>query len=119
MNFFGLDFAKLLPIALLAVVVLGPAKLPVYAAKLRDGIRAVRNYAEGAKDRMREEMGPEFDEIDWQKLDPRKYDPRQIMRDALTDDTTPAAAPAAAVTHRPRPAHPRADAPAPFDTEAT
>ena len=42
--------------------------------------------ADGAKDRMREEMGPEFDEVDWKKLDPRQYDPRRIIREALVDD---------------------------------
>ena len=121
MNFFGLSLDKLLPLALLAVIVLGPSKLPIYAAKLRDGIRTVRNYAQGAKERMREEMGPEFDEIDWQKLDPRKYDPRRIMRDALVDDPPKAAAPAvAAKTTMPaRPAQARVDAAAPFDSEAT
>ena len=37
----------------------------------------------GAKD-AREEMGPDFD-VDWKKLDPRQYDPRRIIREALTD----------------------------------
>lgn len=45
--------------------------------------------ANGAKDRMREEMGPDFDDIDWKQLDPRQYDPRRIIRDALLDDDTP------------------------------
>jgi sec-independent protein translocase protein TatB len=35
-------------------------------------------------------MGPEFDEVDWKKLDPRQYDPRRIIREALLDDDTPA-----------------------------
>ena len=123
-EFFGLSFNKLLPIALLAVVVLGPAKLPIYAAKLRDGIRTVRNYAKGAKEKMRDEMGPEFDDVDWRRLDPRQYDPRRIVRDALADDPSPSApsagAAAPAVTQRQmRPATVRTDAPAPFDSEAT
>jgi sec-independent protein translocase protein TatB len=42
--------------------------------------------ANGAKDRMREEMGPDFDDVDWKKLDPRQYDPRRIIREALLDD---------------------------------
>jgi sec-independent protein translocase protein TatB len=29
-------------------------------------------------------LGPEFDEVDWKKLDPRQYDPRRIVRDALS-----------------------------------
>ncbi|SJM60550.1 Twin-arginine translocation protein TatB [Agrococcus casei LMG 22410] len=122
-NFLGLSLDKLLPIALLAIAVLGPAKLPLYAAKLRDGIRAVRNYAKGAKEKMRDEMGPEFDDVDWKRLDPRQYDPRRIVRDALTDDPAPAAATAvaasAATAQQVRPKISRTDAPAPFDTEAT
>ena len=39
--------------------------------------------ANGAKDRMRDEMGPDFDDVDWKKLDPRQYDPRRIIREAL------------------------------------
>src|SRR4051812_33495770 len=41
--------------------------------------------AQGASEQMREELGPEFDEIDWRKLDPRQYDPRRIVREALSD----------------------------------
>ena len=40
------------------------------------------------------ELGDDFDPEAWKKLDPRQYDPRRILRDALadseTDDTTPA-----------------------------
>jgi sec-independent protein translocase protein TatB len=41
--------------------------------------------AQGASKQVRNEMGPEFDDIDWSKLDPRQYDPRRIVREALTD----------------------------------
>ena len=74
---------------------------------------------------MREEMGPEFDEVDWKKLDPRQYDPRRIVMDALRDDPAPvspgdfqAAASASAVatvTSLPR----RHSGPMRFDDEAT
>ncbi|MBG6239381.1 sec-independent protein translocase protein TatB [Mycetocola sp. CAN_C7] len=84
--FFGLTFEKLLIIAVIAVFLLGPERLPGYAARLAQLIRSLRDMARGAKDRMRDEMGPEFDEVDWQKLDPRQYDPRRIIREALLDD---------------------------------
>ena len=42
-----------------------------------------------AKDRVREEMGPDFDEEEWRKLDPRQYDPRRIIRDALLEPPAP------------------------------
>jgi sec-independent protein translocase protein TatB len=41
--------------------------------------------AASAQDKVREELGPEFDEVDWRALDPRQYDPRRIVREALTD----------------------------------
>ena len=82
---FGLTFEKLLIIGVIAVFLLGPDRLPYYAAQLGRFVRSMRDMASGAKDRMREEMGPDFDDVDWKKLDPRQYDPRRIIREALTD----------------------------------
>jgi sec-independent protein translocase protein TatB len=83
---FGLDFEKLLVIGFIAVIILGPQRLPKYAAQLGRLVRSLRSMANDARDRLRDEMGPEFDDVDWQKLDPRQYDPRRIIRDALVDD---------------------------------
>jgi sec-independent protein translocase protein TatB len=87
---FGLTFDKLAIIGIIAVFVLGPERLPEYAAKLARLVKSLRVMADGAKDRMREEMGPDFDDVDWKKLDPRQYDPRRIIREALLDDGEPA-----------------------------
>jgi sec-independent protein translocase protein TatB len=89
---FGLTFEKLLIIGVIAVFLLGPERLPHYAAQLGRLVRQLRDMANGAKDRMRDEMGPDFDDVDWKKLDPRQYDPRRIIREALLDDepVTPA-----------------------------
>lgn len=114
---FGLTFEKILIIGIIAVFLLGPDKLPHYAARLGRLTRQLRDMADGAKDRMRDEMGPEFEELDWKKLDPRQYDPRRIIREALLED-----APAAAAVSRVGgvPANPlKSGEPAPFDDEAT
>lgn len=124
---FGLTFEKLFLIAIIAVILLGPDRLPYYASQLAKLVRSLRNMANGARDRMREEMGPEFDEIDWKKLDPRQYDPRRIIREALIEDPAPPAGPPlpeakpayreTAYEQRQRKlGKPR---PAPFDLEAT
>jgi sec-independent protein translocase protein TatB len=86
---FGLTFDKLLIILVIAVFLIGPERLPGYAAQLGRLVKTLRGFADGARDRMREEMGPEFDEVDWRKLDPRQYDPRRIIREALLDDDAP------------------------------
>ncbi|MGJ0203892.1 twin-arginine translocase TatA/TatE family subunit [Leucobacter sp. gxy201] len=93
----GLNMEKMLVILVIAVFVIGPERLPAYAKKFSDFVKTVKQMANGAKDRLRDEMGPEFDEVDWKQLDPRQYDPRRIIRDALLEDEqqasrTPAAA---------------------------
>jgi sec-independent protein translocase protein TatB len=135
---FGLTFDKLIIIAVIAVFLIGPDRLPGYAAQLARLVKSLRGFADGARDRMREEMGPDFDEVDWKKLDPRQYDPRRIIREALLDDSPSSTAPAAtaAVAAEAAPADPPRSryvesayeqrrrkagnpVPAPFDGEAT
>lgn len=82
----GLTIDKILVIMVIAMFVIGPDRLPVYAKKLGELVRNLKRMSEGAKDRLKEEMGPEFDEVDWRQLDPRQYDPRRIIRDALMED---------------------------------
>ena len=88
---FGLTFDKLLIIGILAVILLGPDRLPKLASQFAQLVRTLRGFADGAKTRMREEMGDEFDDVDWKKLDPRQYDPRRIIRDALLEELPPTA----------------------------
>ena len=85
----GLGFEKLLVIAVIALFLVGPEKLPDYAARLARFVRAARGMLDEAKDRVREELGPDFDEEEWRKLDPRQYDPRRIIRDALLEPPEP------------------------------
>lgn len=74
---------EFLLLVLLALVILGPDKLPGYAAKLAQFVRSARDMAEGAKVQIKEELGPGFEDVDWRALDPRQYDPRRIVREAL------------------------------------
>lgn len=84
---FGFSFEKIIVIGLIAIMIVGPARLPVYASKLARFIKLLRGFLDTAKDRVQEDMGPEFENFDWKKLDPRQYDPRKIIRDALLDDS--------------------------------
>ena len=121
-----MDPTKLLFIAVLALFLVGPEKLPDYAARLARFVRAARGMLDEAKDRVREELGPDFDEEEWRKLDPRQYDPRRIIRDALLEPPEPRrpAASAEAIDAEPEPepiAQPVRKRPelAAFDDEAT
>ena len=127
--FFGLTIEKLLVIAVIAALLIGPERLPTYARTLARLATRTRDLVRGARSRMKEEMGPEFEEVDWRRLDPRQYDPRRIIREALLDDppvaTVRAAGAAATLTttaaEAPAPVRfdpSRSERP-PFDDEAT
>jgi sec-independent protein translocase protein TatB len=114
---FGLSGEKLLILGLIAVFILGPDRLPHYAQQLAKFVKSVRRMAEGAKDQLSNEIG---EELDWKKLDPRQYDPRRIIREALADEVT--AAPNATALNKPKTqVQPKlaAGEQAPFDSEAT
>ena len=79
----GWEFVILVVVALL---VIGPERMPEYSAKLAKMVKQLRGLADAAKVQLREQMGPEFDDVDWKQYDPRQYDPRRIVREALMDD---------------------------------
>lgn len=78
---FGLTIEKLFVVAVLAAVVIGPRRLPDYAARLGALVRRMTVLAADARQRVAEETGA----ADWRALDPRQYDPRRIIRDAWAD----------------------------------
>ncbi|GAA1937076.1 twin-arginine translocase TatA/TatE family subunit [Microbacterium aoyamense] len=125
--FFGLTIEKLLLIALVAALVIGPERLPRYAEALATFTKRARDWISSARTRVRDEMGDEFDDVDWKTLDPRQYDPRRIIREALLDDS-PVVKPVSpnAMTkvvtpplEAPTPSPFRAGAVPPYDSEAT
>lgn len=78
---FGLSFEKLIIVGIFAALVIGPQRLPHYAQKLGELARLLRAQVDTARTRAAESMGAE----DWRTLDPRQYDPRRIIREALDE----------------------------------
>ncbi len=80
--------SEFLIIAVIAVILVGPERLPEYVRGLRALVRRVRGIVADGQQALREEWGAD---VNWDALDPRQYDPRRIVRDALfDDDMTPA-----------------------------
>lgn len=121
---FGINPGEFAVLLLVILIVVGPERLPGYAQQLGKMVREGRKMAMGLREQVRGELGPEFDDVDWTKLDPRQYDPRRIIREALLDDTPTAtmrAAGAAALAAREKTTVPPfvAGERPPFDDEAT
>jgi sec-independent protein translocase protein TatB len=93
--------------------VLGPDRLPGLAKDAARLLRSLRDMATGARQQLRDELGPEFADVDLRNLNPRavvakavfgdelpdlsKYDPRRLnpgnaVRDAIFGDEPAAGA---------------------------
>lgn len=88
---FGINGGELVVLLVLVAVVVGPERLPGYAQQLGRWARGVRAVVQDAKDRMSDEMGE--DALDWAAFDPRQYDPRRIVQDALHEEPPPGQVP--------------------------
>lgn len=121
---------ELLVLAFVGVIVLGPERLPGLARDAANMLRQLRDMATGARNQLKNELGPEFSDIDLQALrDLRALNPRvAISRALLGDDDEAAGAAAAQPAAASEPAPPSSPArqqplgrseKAPFDQDAT
>jgi sec-independent protein translocase protein TatB len=86
---FDISFPELLVLAAAALFILGPERLPGAAAWVGRTIRQVRGYATGAREQLRSQMGPEFEQLrqpleDLRSL--RDLDPRRAVNWNLLND---------------------------------
>lgn len=99
---------ELLVLAIVGLLVLGPERLPGYARQAAQLLRTLRDLATGAEKQLRDELGPEFADVDLRNLNPRhvvrraifdddfdfdSLDPRKRARSAIIDDDMRAADP--------------------------
>jgi sec-independent protein translocase protein TatB len=86
---FDLSVTKLLVLAVIALIVFGPHELPKMARQAGRALRELRQIAEGAKADLREGLGPEFQDFDFDDLNPRRF----VQKHLLDDETTEAMRP--------------------------
>lgn len=80
---FDLSVGKLLVLAIVAVIVVGPDRLPKLAKDAAQVIRTLREMATGAREQLRDELGPEFADVDLRTLNPRTAIQRAVFGDEL------------------------------------
>jgi sec-independent protein translocase protein TatB len=81
---FGVGLPELAVIAFVAVLVFGPDKLPEFARQAGRMARQLKGFANQARDELRDELGPEFADLDLRDLDPRAIVKKHIM-EAMND----------------------------------
>jgi sec-independent protein translocase protein TatB len=82
---FGVGLPELAVIAFVAVLVFGPEKLPEFARQAGRMARKLREFANEARDELREELGPEYADLDFKDLDPRTIVRKHII-EAMNED---------------------------------
>jgi sec-independent protein translocase protein TatB len=90
---FDLSIPKLLVLAVIALIVFGPNELPKIASQAGRALRDLRKIAEGAKNDLREGLGPEFSDFDIEDLNPKRFVQKHLFDDVNEDsaDGRPAA----------------------------
>ncbi len=78
---FDLSLFKLLVLAVLALVIFGPDRLPKIAAQAGRALRDLRRIAENAKSDLQEGLGPEFRDFDINDLNPRAFVRKHLWED--------------------------------------
>ena len=68
---FDVELLELTVIALVAVIVLGPDRLPDLARQAAQLLHRARGMATNARDELRSELGPEYADLQLRDLDPR------------------------------------------------
>jgi len=76
---FGIGLGELALIAFVALVVFGPDKLPDLAKQAGAMLRRAREFANSARDDLRNELGPEYADLELRDLDPRAIVRKHIM----------------------------------------
>ena len=127
--FANIGWGEMLVLVMVGLVVLGPERLPGAIRWTAGALRQARDYLSGVSNQLREDMGPEFDDIrgqlsELQKL--RGMTPRAALTKHLLDGDdsiftgnfdTPAPQPPADPPGQP--ATRSAPERTPFDTDAT
>jgi len=88
---FDLSIPKLLVLAVIALVIFGPNELPKIASQAGRALRDLRKIAEGAKNDLREGLGPEFPDFDIEDLNPKRFVQKHLLDD-INGDSAQAAA---------------------------
>jgi sec-independent protein translocase protein TatB len=74
---------EVVTLVVLAVLVFGPDKLPKVIQDITRTIRKIREFSDSAKADIRNELGPEFKDFEFEDLNPKTFLRKQLDNDEL------------------------------------
>ena len=82
--FGDLGFGELIGLAILALFLVGPDRLPTVAADAAKLVKKLRSYALTATDQIKDSLGPGYENLKPEDLHPKNFIKKQI-NEALVD----------------------------------
>lgn len=83
---FDIGIPEFMVLAVAALFIFGPDRLPDIARQAARGIRTVRAMAQNARRELTKELGPEFEDFDINDLNPRTFVKKRLLDDLDEDD---------------------------------
>jgi sec-independent protein translocase protein TatB len=83
--FGDLGFGELIGLAILALILVGPDRLPSFAVEAAKLIKKVRTYALSATDQIKDSLGPGYENLKPEDLHPKNFIKKQL-NEALADE---------------------------------
>ncbi|MFD7920229.1 sec-independent translocase [Streptomyces sp. NPDC059740] len=77
--FFDIGPLELVALVILAVLVFGPDKLPKVIHDVMSFVRKVREFSDNAKQDIRNELGPEFKDFEFEDLNPKNFVRKHVL----------------------------------------
>ncbi|MFE6665760.1 sec-independent translocase [Streptomyces sp. NPDC057697] len=70
---------ELVTLAVLAILLFGPDKLPEFIQNAASLLRKFREFSDSAKQEIRSELGPEFADFEFEDLDPKTFVRKHVL----------------------------------------
>ncbi|CAB4842332.1 MAG: Sec-independent protein secretion pathway component [Actinobacteria bacterium] len=84
--FFDFGAGEVIGLAVLAMILIGPEKLPSFAVEAAKYVKKIRDFATSATNELKENLGPGFEDLKPTDLHPKNFIQRQLS--GVFDEST-------------------------------
>jgi sec-independent protein translocase protein TatB len=84
--FFDFGPGEVIGLALLAMILIGPERLPTFAVDAARFVKKARTFATKATSELKENLGPGFEDLEPSDLNPKSFIKKQIANVMDEDD---------------------------------
>jgi len=89
--FFDFGAGEIIGLAVLAMILIGPERLPTFAVEAAKFVKRIREMATNATEELKENLGPGFEDLKPTDLNPKTFIQKQLS--SVLDETENSPAP--------------------------